>query len=330
MKAIRVVEHGGPEVLVAGEHPAPELRAGHALVRVAAAGVNMADVLMRLGPSGVPCPFVPGVEGAGIVEAVGDGVEEVAVGDRVAWSPVKQASSVGSYAERALVGGAQLMPIPDDVSLTTAAGTILQGLTAAYLVNDIAEVGPGRTVLVHAAAGGTGRMVVQWATHLGADVIGTVSSQAKSEVARAAGAAHVVRYDREDVAEAVLALTNGRGAEYVVDGVGGAMFSADLRAVADRGHIVVFGRVGGLPERFSAIELVARSISVTGGYMVNYLRNQHEVAVKADMVWSGVCDGWLVPLVEAVPLGEAASAHRRLQERATVGKLVLEVDGSLR
>lgn len=310
--------------------PVPRPSTGEVLVRVAAAGVNFADVLMRREATADSSVFVPGVEGVGVIEAVGGGVTGFASGDRVAWAPVTGAASVGSYAEFATVGTAQLLRVPDDVPLGVAAAVTLQGLTAGYLVNDIARVAPDRTVLVHAAAGGTGRMVVQWAAHLGARVIGAVSTDEKAEIAIAAGASAVVVVSHDPFVETVLALTEGQGADYIVNGVGGSTFRDDLDCVAVRGHIVAFGRSAGVPDSFSPLDLVARSISVTGGYMTNFLRTEVEIGSASDRLWRGVQEGWLDPLVESLPLDEAAAAHERLETRASVGKLVLEVDGGLR
>jgi NADPH2:quinone reductase len=307
---------GGPNVLELQGRDEPECGPDRALVRVAYAGVNFADVVMRMGETGTPFPLVPGVEGSGTT----------ADGQRVAWAPVKHGSSIGSYAETVAVHREQLLPLPDDIELETAASIALQGLTAHYLVHDIRDVGSGTTVLVHAGAGGTGRTVVQWLVHLGADVIVTVGSEEKADIARAAGASHAIVYTRDDFVNEVRAITDGRGVDYIVDGVVGTTFRDNLRAIADRGHIVVFGRAGGLPPSFSPLELLGKSVTVAGGMMSNFLRDRDEVLRKADDVWRGVRDGWLSPLVHRVlPLEDAATAHRLLEGRETVGKLVLAI-----
>lgn len=324
MRSIVVEQAGGPEVLVVREAARPVPQAGQVLVRVAAAGVNYADVMMRGGRTAAPFPLTPGVEGAGTVEAVGPEVSGVAAGDRVAWSPVAGAGGWGSYAEYACVAAAQLMPVPDDIGLRTAATVILQGLTAHYLANEQYPVGPGTTVLVHAAAGGTGQTAVRWLKHLGATVVGTVSTDEKAALARAAGVDHVIRY--EEFAEAARELTDGQGVHYIVDGVGGSTFRAGLDAVRPRGHICVFGQAGGVPEPFSPMELIPKSVTVAGGYMTNFLRTRDEVLAKADAVWAGVREGWLAPgPATAFPLDAAADAHARLEGRASTGKLVLVV-----
>ncbi|GAA4992452.1 quinone oxidoreductase [Yinghuangia aomiensis] len=328
-RAVLAGAAGDASVLETAEIPTPEPGAGEVLVRTAYAGVNFADVFMRSGAAHTPFPLVPGVEGSGVVAAVGDGVDTVAPGDRVAWAPVKQASSVGSYAEYTVIGAAQAIPVPDDVSLETAAAALLQGLTAHYLVHDQFPVGPGVSVLVHAAAGGTGRTAARWLKRLGATVYGTVGGPAKAASARAAGVDHVVDYTNTDFAAEILRLTDGRGVDYIIDGVGAGTFRGNLKAVADRGRICVFGQASGAPEAFSPLELVPRSITVSGGYMTNFLRDRAEVLKKAEDVWRGVREGWLAPHVHAVlPLAEAAEAHRLLESRGTTGKLVLAVGGA--
>jgi NADPH2:quinone reductase len=286
--------------------------------------VNFADVVMRQGLTRTPFPLTPGLEGAGVVDAVGPGVVDTNPGDRVAWAPVKGSSTIGAYAELAVVGADQALPVPDDVDLQLAAALPLQGLTAHYLATEQHPVGPGSVVLVHAGAGGTGRLVVQWCHHLGATVIATVSTDAKAAVARAAGADHVIRYDRDDFVAEALRLTDGRGVDYVVDGVGASTFTKDLQAVAERGRICVFGMASGPPAAFNPLELMSRSIVVAGGSMTMFLRTRDEVLAKAADVWRGVAEGWLDQQVHAVlPLEQAAEAHRLLAGRDTTGKLLL-------
>jgi NADPH2:quinone reductase len=327
MRAVVVREPGGPSVLALEHSAPPTVGPGAALVAVVAAGVNFADVVMRRGETQLPLPFIPGVEGSGRVVDVGPGVSEVRVGDRVSWAPVKAGAAVGSYASLVCVPEVELLPLPEDVSFDVAAAITLQGLTAHYLANDQVAVGPETTVLVRAAAGGTGALAVQWLKHLGATVIGTVSTQEKAVVAAAAGVDHpiVVSANVDPVPE-VFELTGGRGVDYIVDGVAGPMFRRNLAMVADRGRICVFGRAGGFPEPFSPLELLERSATVAGAMMTNFLRSRDEVLRKIDDVWCGVREGWLVPRVHATfPLADAAEAHRLLEGRATTGKLVLTV-----
>jgi NADPH2:quinone reductase len=324
VRAIVVGEPGGPEVLQVQEVPEPAPGPGQVRVRVEAAGVNFADVVMRQGMTRTPFPLTPGLEGAGVVDAVGAGVTETTVGDRVAWAPVKGSSAIGAYAELAVIDEAQALPVPDDLDLTMAAALPLQGLTAHYLATEQVAVGPGTTVLVHAAAGGTGRLVVQWCHHLGATVLATVSTEAKAKVATAAGADHVIRYDEQDFVDEAKRLTDGRGVDYIVDGVGKTTFTKDLKAIAERGRIVVFGMASGPPEPFNPLDLMFRSIVVAGGSMTMFLRDRQEVLAKAADVWRGVAEGWLDQHVHAVlPLEQAADAHRLLAGRDTTGKLLL-------
>jgi NADPH2:quinone reductase len=324
VRAIVVREPGGPEVLELQDVPVPVPASGQVLVRVEAAGVNFADTVMRHGLTRTPFPLIPGLEGAGTVEAVGPGVVGARPGDRIAWAPVKGAAALGSYAELAVIDEAQSLPLPDEIGFELAAALPLQGLTAHYLATEQHPVGPGTVVLVHAAAGGTGRLVVQWCHHLGATVLATVSTDAKAVVARAAGADHVIRYDEQDFVAETLRLTEGRGADYIVDGVGATTFTNDLRAVAERGRIVVFGMASGPPAPFAPLELMSRSVVVAGGSMTMFLRDRDEVLRKAEDLWRAVAEGWLDQHVhDVLPLEQAAAAHRLLAGRGTTGKLLL-------
>ena len=329
MKAVVYPEGGDASVVTVAEVADPSPDPGEVLVEVAYAGVNFADVAMRMGLTAMPFPLAPGLEGSGRVVGLGEGVDDLAVGDRVAWCPTAAATTLGAYAERVALPVGQVLPLPDDISLLDAAALALQGLTAHYLVTERVSIGAGTTVLVHAAAGGTGRLVVQWAAHLGATVLATVSSAAKAHSALAAGAHHVIRYDEVDFADEALRLTDGAGVDYIVDGVAGSTFRGDLRALADRGVVCVFGIAGGLPESFSPMELFPRSLTLTGGSLTNFMRTRSEVLRKADELWSARRHaGWLVPVIDSVrPLAAAAEAQAALESRATVGKLVLAVAG---
>ncbi|HEX2298481.1 MAG TPA: quinone oxidoreductase, partial [Pseudonocardiaceae bacterium] len=241
MHAILVNETGGPEVLQPSEVAEPVPGPGQLLVEVAAAGVNFIDTYHRSGAYPVALPFIPGMEGAGTVTALGAGVDGVAVGGRVAW-----ATSLGSYAELALVSSADAVPVPAGIALPTAAGSLLQGMTAHYLTVSTYPVQLGQTVLVHAAAGGTGLLLTQLATARGARVIGTVSTAEKEQLARAAGAVEVIRYaEIDDVAAEVRRLTGGEGVDAVYDGVGAATFDASLAALRPRGMLALFGAASG-------------------------------------------------------------------------------------
>ncbi len=321
-------EAGDASVLTLEEIDDPTPDPGEVLVEVAYAGLNFADVAMRIGLTGMPFPLVPGLEGSGRVVGLGSAVDGVAVGDRVAWCPTAAATTLGAYAELIALPVGQVLPLPDDITLLDAAALALQGLTAHYLATERAPITSGTTVLVHAAAGGTGRLVVQWAAHLGATVFATVSTDAKAVSALSAGARHVIRYDEADFADEVLRLTSGEGVDYIVDGVAGSTFRSDLRALADRGQVCVFGIAGGLPDTFSPMELFPRSLTVTGGSLTNFMRDRAEVLRKADDLWTARREGWLLPVIDSVrPLAEASEAQVALESRASTGKLLLVLAG---
>lgn len=321
MKAIRVHEHGGPEVLRLEEVPLPEPGAGEARVRVRLAGVNFIDVYRRTGYYPVPggLPAVPGGEGAGVVEAVGPGVTEVAEGDRVAfWD------AAGAYAEAVVHRAERLLPLPEGVGFEAGAALPLQGMTAHYLTHTIRPLGPGDTVLVHAAAGGVGLLAVQMAKLAGARVIGTCSTAAKAERARAAGADQVVRYTEEDFVAEAKRLTGGAGVDLAIDGVGRSTFEGSVAATRVRGHVILYGQASGepLPVRPRAL-LGSRTLS--GASLFDYARDRGEMLERAARVFGWHAEGRLRVHVDRVlPLAEAPRAHRLLEGRETSGKLLLE------
>lgn len=327
MRAISIRETGSPEVLVMRDVETPQVGTGEALVRVVAAGVNFADVVMRRGHIPSPLPMIPGVEGAGIVEAIADGVTDIAVGDRVAWAPVMGAGAVvGSYAEFECVAADALLPVPDSVALETAAAVALQGLTAHYLVHDKKPISPGTNVLIHAAAGGMGLLLCGWMKRLGARVIGTVSTASKATAARAAGADEIILYTEEDFVARALEMTGGEGVDYVVDGVGKTTFHRNVECMASQGHICLYGMASGPPDPISPLVLLPKAVCVSGGMMTNFLRTREEVLRKGAEVFAGVEAGWLSPpKVTAIPLEEAARAHALLEDRRSEGKLILHV-----
>ena len=321
MRAIRFHSAGGPEVLRLDELPAPAPGAGEVRVALAFAGVNFIDTYLRSGlyPPG-PLPAVAGKEGAGTIDAVGAGVEGLRVGDQVAFF-----DAAGSYAERVAIPAARALPVPPGLGLDLAAALPLQGMTADYLVRTIGRVGAGDAVLVHAAAGGVGRLAVQLAKALGALVLGTCSTDAKATVAREAGCDHVVRYDRTDFAEEVLHLTGGRGCDLVLDGVGRATFAASVRATRVRGTLVVYGQSSGMIEPFSPRPVLG-SRTLVSATLFDYARDPEELAQRWARVCADVDRGRLRPLIGTVlPLAEAGEAHRRLEGRATSGKVLLAV-----
>jgi NADPH2:quinone reductase len=320
MKAVRIEENGGPEVLRIREIELPEPGPGEVIVGLHAAGLNFVDIYYRRGIYPAPLPFTLGNEGAGIVEAVGEGVEEFKPGDRVAYT-----LHPGSYAEANIVPANLLIPLPDDVSFEQAAAFTLQGLTAHYLIYEYRFPKRGDTVLIHAAAGGMGLLLVQWAKHLGANVIGTVSTEEKAQAVRAAGADHVIIYTERDFVAETLRLTDGHGAELIIDGVGRTTFAGNLEAAAVRGHVVVYGQASGLPEPIQPISLMERSISISGGMLNNFMRTREESLRRADDLIRGIREGWLRLNIDRVfPLEEAAEAQRRLESRESIGKIILK------
>jgi len=322
VRAIRVRETGGPDVLRAEELDTPEPGAGEARVRLAFAGVNYVDTYHRTGLYPKPLPFTPGVEGAGEVEAVGPDVEHVAVGDRVVW-----AMHPGSYAEAAVVPAWRLVRVPGNVDTETAAAVMVQGMTAHFLVNSTVSLGPEDVAVVHAAAGGVGLLLVQLAAARGATVIGTCSTEEKAERARRAGARHVIRYTETAFRPEVLALTGGRGATVVYDSVGQATFRESLGSLRPRGRLVLYGQASGPVEPFDPGELArGGSLYLTRPSLAHYTQDRDEVEWRAGEVLAAVGDGRLdVRIHDILPLEDAARAHRLLESRATSGKLLLRV-----
>jgi NADPH2:quinone reductase len=322
MKAIRVAKYGGPEELQLQEVAQPEPGAGEALVRVHAAGVNYADIYFRNGTLArpIPFPFTLGIEGAGEIEAVGEGVSELKRGDRVAYK-----SSLGSYAEYDVVKAAEIAPLPDGVSFHDGAAIILQGLTAHYLVHEFYPIKRDSTVLVHAAAGGMGLLLVQWVKHMGAVVIGTVSTDEKAKIARGAGADHVILYTKQDFAEQAKKLTGGAGVDYVIDGVGKTTFTKDLDALKPRGWATIFGMPSGPADPVLPNSLMVKSLTISSAALFNYTVTRDELLRRASDVFAGLREGWLKLRVDRTfPLAQAAEAHQLLESRQTAGKLILK------
>jgi len=300
------------------EAPGP----GQALVRIVAAGVNFVDVGQRRGTYPREVPFTPGVEGAGVVESVGEGVRNVKPTDRVAFTGLP-----GAYSEAILADAERLIPLPEEFTFQEGAAFPLQGTTAHYLIHEFRRLGPGSFLLVHAAAGGMGGLLVQWAKHLGATVIGTVSTEAKARTARTSGADHVILYTEQDFAAETKRITEGRGADLIIDGVGSTTFKGDLEAVAVRGHIVIFGAASGPADPVSPNALMPRALTVSGGSLQNYLRTREELMQRANDVIAGIRAGWLkLNIGPVLPLAQAAEAHQLLETRKTEGKLLLSVE----
>lgn len=322
MRAIRVSAFGGPEVLKLEEVPTPAPGAGEALVRVRAAGVNFIDVYQRTGRYPLALPFTPGNEAAGTVEAVGEGVDELRPGDRVAFS-----MQLGAYAEAVAVPAWKLVPLPEGVDELQAAAAMLQGMTAHYLTHATYPIREGDTVLVHAAAGGVGLLLCQMASRLGAKVIGTVSTEEKARLAREAGAHEVILYTETDFEDEVRRMTDGAGVEAVYDSVGKTTFDKGLNCLKPRGTMVLFGASSGATLPFDPLVLSAKgSLFLTRPTLAHYSLGRAELLSRANDVLGWIASGELNLRVERTyPLADAAAAHRDLESRATSGKLVLEV-----
>lgn len=321
MKAIVVSQYGGPEVLQLQEAKIGKPGKGQALVRLAAAGVNFVEIYQRRGIYPTKLPYIPGSEGAGVVEAIGEGVTLFKVGDRVAY-----VHQPGTYAEASVVSADRLIPLPADFSFEQGAAFALQGMTAHYLLHEFRKPKPGDVVLIHAAAGGMGLLLVQWARHLGAKVIGTVSTEEKAKAAREAGATDVIIYTKQNFVNETKNLTDGHGADLIIDGVGKTTFAGNLEAAALRGNIVIFGAASGPADPIFPNVLMARSLTISGGSLPNYLLSRNEMLSRAQAVIQGVQEKWLKLKIDKVlPLAQAAEAHRLLENRQTIGKVVLAI-----
>lgn len=313
-------EPGGPEALRHEDVPRPQPGRGEALVRVEAAGLNFIDVYHRKGLYPLDLPFTPGVEGAGVVEGTGEGVEGLSRGDRVAW-----AGGRGAYAEYAAVAAERLVPLPPDVEVRTAAAVMLQGMTAHYLACSTVPLEPGDTCLVHAAAGGVGLLLCQIAAMRGARVLGTASTEEKAARARDAGADEVILYTREDFREAVDRLTGGHGVQVVYDSVGRTTFLDGLRCLASRGTMVLFGQSSGPVEPFDP-QLLNRhgSLYLTRPSLFHYVADREELLARAGDLFDWLRAGRLSLRIDReLPLERAGDAHRALEGRETSGKVLL-------
>ena len=319
MRAIIVTEHGGPEVLAVEERPDPEPGPGQLLVDIEAIGVNYRDVYEREGGGthAAETPHGAGVEGAGVVAEVGEGVAGFAPGDRVAWS-----HAPGSYAERVLVGDDAAVKLPDGVSTELAAALILQGCTAHYLATSTYPIQRGDTVIVHAAAGGVGLLLTQIAKRRGGRVIATTSTDEKAELARGAGADETIGY--EDFAERARELTGGEGVHAVYDGIGAATFDESLSALRPRGYMVLYGAASGPPPPVEIASLNAKSLFLTRPTLAHYGQTGPELPVRAGELLEWVAAGELdVRIGGRYPLADAARAQSDLESRSTTGKLLL-------
>lgn len=320
MKAIRIHNHGGAEVLAYEDVPVPEPGAGEARVKIEASGVNFIDIYHRIGLYPMNRPCILGSEGAGIVDALGEGVSEVKPGDRVAYAMIP-----GSYAEYAVVPAVKLVPVPDDIDAKSAAGIMLQGMTAHYLTHSTYPLQKGDTALVHAAAGGVGLLLVQVAKLLGAKVIGTVSTQAKADLARRAGADEIIQYTQADFLAEVKRITNGQGVHVVYDSVGATTFEKSLDCLRPRGYLVLFGQSSGPVAAFDPAKLAAKgSLFLTRPSLAHYALTRTELLRRATDLFDWMQAGKLTLRIEkSLPLQDAREAQQLLEKRKTTGKLIL-------
>jgi len=323
-KAFRFHRHGGPELLELADIEVGEPGTGEVRMRNTAVAVNYRDVLMRRGVHAVKSlPSRIGLESAGVIEAIGPGVTDFNVGDRVAFAGMPE----GSYAELRIVPAARLIALPDAIDDRTAAAMMIRGMTARALLHDAYKVQPGDTILVHAAAGGVGLIMCQWAKHLGATVIGTVGSEEKAEIARAHGCDHVIVYTQEDFVVRVREITAGEGVPVVYDSVGKATFEGSLRCLRRRGVMASFGEASGDPDPVPPRRLGALgSIYLTHPSVTNYTVTRAELDATANDLFAMVGSGKIKIVISKIyPLEDAPRAHADLEQRKTTGSIVLVV-----
>jgi len=323
MRAIRIERYGGPDALTLEDVPMPEPGPGQVRVKVAAAGVNFIEVYQRKGQYKGQLPFTPGAEAAGTVDALGPGVADPRVGQRVA-----SASMPGAYAEYAVADAARLVPVPDGVDLKVAAAVLLQGMTAHYLSHSTFPLQAGQAALVHAAAGGVGQLLCQMAKRRGARVLGTAGTEAKAGLARAAGADEVILYRERDFAAEARRLTGGAGVDVVYDSVGKDTFAGSLDCLRPRGYLVLFGQSSGPVAPLDPQILNAKgSLFLTRPTLANYAATREELLGRAGDLFAWIAAGELrVRVDREFPLAQAADAHRYLEDRRTEGKVLLIPD----
>ena len=319
--AIRVHQAGGPEVLCWEEVDVPAPAAGEATVRHVAVGLNFIDVYHRTGLYPLPLPSGIGLEGAGVVEAVGEGVSEVKVGDRVAYA----GGPIGAYAEVRNIPAHRLLKLPENLAFNTAAAMMLQGLTAAYLLRRTYRVQPGDAVLIHAAAGGVGLIATQWAKALGATVIGTVGSAAKGELAKAHGCDHVINYSTENFSQRVREITGGEGVAVVYDGVGKDTFAGSLDSLRPMGMMVTYGNASGPVPPLDLLQLTQKgSLYVTRPTLMQYTAKREDLVAFGSELFDIVGAGKVrIEVNQSYALSDAAQAHRDLEARKTTGSTIL-------
>lgn len=321
-KAIRIYNNGGPEVLRWEEYEPGTPGPGEVRVRHEAVGLNFIDVYHRTGLYPLPSlPAIPGMEGAGWVEDVGEGVVAFKPGDRVAYAGLPP----GAYAQARLIPGHRLVKLPDSISTKTAAAMMLKGMTARYLIKGCASIQPGDAILIHAASGGVGSIVSQWANDIGAVVIGTVGSPEKAELAKANGCHHPILYNQEDFVERVKTITNGKGVRAVYDSVGQATFLKSLDCLKPFGILVSFGQSSGSVPPFDPGLLAAKgSLFLTRPSLMTYTEQRDDLVAHAKDLFEVVARGAVkINIGQEFPLAEAAAAHRQLEGRKTTGSTIL-------
>ncbi len=319
MKAIQITEYGGPEVMKYSEVPDPMAAQGEAVVKIEAVGVNFTDIYSRAGINPPGLPWIVGVEGAGVVTAVGAGVDSINVGDNVAYSGV-----FGSYAEMASVPASKLIKLPDGLDARSGAAVMLQGMTAHYLCHSTYAVQPGDKVLIHAGAGGVGLLLTQMVKKLGGYVFSTVSTEEKAQLSRDAGSDQVILYGEQDFSEEIKKATDGEGLQAVYDAVGETTFEKSISCLGRRGHMVLYGQASGPPPLIDPRRLGNGSLFLTRPGLADYTSTRDELEQRAGDVLNWVKSGDLKLRVEHVfPLSEAPEAHSQLASRATTGKILL-------
>jgi NADPH2:quinone reductase len=320
MKAVRIHTPGGPEALAYEDVSDPTPAAGQALVKLGACGVNYIDVYFRTGQYKAALPLTIGLEGAGAVTALGAGVTDLKVGDRVAWTGVP-----GAYAQMSAVPSDRLVKLPDALSFKDGAAAMLQGLTAHYLVTSTYPLKPGDVCLIHAAAGGMGLLLCQMAKLRGATVIGTVSNEDKAALARGAGADHVINYTTQDFAAEVRRITAGAGVHVVYDGVGATTFAKGFTCLRPRGLMALFGQASGpVPPLDLQVLNAGGSLFVTRPSLNHHIATREELVARSRDVLGWIADGKVALRTEhQFPLAQAADAHRALESRKTTGKILL-------
>lgn len=317
MRKVVINEIGGPEQLKLIDDDAPKAGQNEIVVNVEAAGINYVDVYQRKGIWPLPLPYTPGLEGVGTVAALGPGVDGLKIGERIAW-----VNGLGSYAEQVELPATQAIRLPESFGISE--GLLFQAITAQYLIHEYRNIAPGDTVLVHAASGGVGQLLVQWLKHLGARVIGTVSSKEKAATVKVLGADEVINYSSGEFLPEILQLTKGRGVDLAFDAVGQATLKDTVEALAARGTAVSYGSASGYPPAIEAYKLIPTAKRLAGASIFAYIADPAELQFRSGVAVEAIRAGWLkiAPATE-YQLEHAGDAHRDIESRRTQGKLLL-------